>query len=384
MLYYIIEQKKIRILCLVILYYFSFLITIQANANNYMLKIHEPLKKLKRGSTYKYDKRDVKNIMDFSFVSKNEVKEKDPHVEKEKKEDDKSLTLENEKKNKEKKNKDKKKEKKINLDEMEEHISEDEEEERDEEIDTIKKKGKEKDNRKDEEKNENKKKAKGDDEDEDEDEDEEEGEGEDEYDDEDDGEKKKKNENEKKNKDKKKGNESSEEHHEENNEKDKKKEKKEGEKNNPEGKENTENLKHDEQKSDIYPIITNGAQNMTPTLENNMQTKEEKITPEKDTKTNEDLHIPEDIKKNFMKLLRSVVEVNKNDLDKKENTHFREGEDKNHGVSPLHDKYNNGNELHNSLSLLNKIIEHFKKYMIYYAIGFIVFSVFALSLQCSD
>lgn len=103
-------------------------------------------------------------------------------------------------------------------------------------------------------------------------------------------------------------------------------------------------------------------------------------------KNNEDIHIPDDIKNDFMKLLKNVVSLNsKNNLYKSQHEHLKEDEKNKHSENPaLYNKLFYGQDIHNNSSFFNKIINHIKKYLMYYIIGVIVFFSLALVMQSSD
>ncbi|GAB66075.1 hypothetical protein PCYB_082360 [Plasmodium cynomolgi strain B] len=132
--------------------------------------------------------------------------------------------------------------------------------------------------------------------------------------------------------------------------------------------------------------MKNNKTNVIPTLSAFIPKKENPTVPHyNNIKINEDIHIPDDIKKDFTRLLRSVVQLNiKEALHQGNNNHPPGDQQKNFsGMPPTYKNAPPGNGTNNK-SFLNKFIDHFKKYIMYYLGGLVVFSVFALAMQCSD
>ncbi|SBS84475.1 hypothetical protein PMALA_009850 [Plasmodium malariae] len=87
-----------------------------------------------------------------------------------------------------------------------------------------------------------------------------------------------------------------------------------------------------------------------------------------------------------MKLLRKVVYINsKGNLHKEENFHFDGAHTKNPRGNPeQQNNLHSENGVHKNSYFFSRVLDHFKKYIIYYILCFIVFSAFALVMQCSD
>ncbi|CAA9987779.1 conserved Plasmodium protein, unknown function [Plasmodium knowlesi strain H] len=156
--------------------------------------------------------------------------------------------------------------------------------------------------------------------------------------------------------------------------------------NNPEVKTNAPNLNKVEQSQPTSPTLSNVAQNVAPTLNAFIPKKQDQITSYSiNPKINEDIHIPDDIKKDFMKLLRSVVQLNIKESLHQGNNHQLHGDQQKNssGMPPTYMNVPPGNGTKNT-SFLNKLIIHFKKYLMYYLGGLVVFSAFVLAMQCSD
>ncbi|EDL44722.1 hypothetical protein, conserved [Plasmodium vivax] len=155
---------------------------------------------------------------------------------------------------------------------------------------------------------------------------------------------------------------------------------------NPEVKTSVPILSNIEQRQPTSPPLSNVAQNAIPALSAFIPKREDPIVPHNNNvKINEDIHIPDDIKKDFMKLLRSVVQLNVKEALHQGNSHHPHGDQQKNssGMPPTHMNAPPGNGTNNT-SFLNRLMDHFKKYLLYYLGGLVVFSAFALAMQCSD
>ncbi|KJP86221.1 hypothetical protein AK88_04115 [Plasmodium fragile] len=156
--------------------------------------------------------------------------------------------------------------------------------------------------------------------------------------------------------------------------------------NNPEAKTNAPNVNNNEQRQPTSAPLSNVAQNVIPVLSASIPKRENPILPyNNNVKINEDIHIPDDIKNDFMKLLRSVVQLNVQEALHQGHIHHPHGDQQKNtsGMPPtlMHASPGHGT---NNKTFLNKLIDHFKKYLMYYLGGLVVFFAFTLAMQCSD
>ncbi|SCM24777.1 hypothetical protein PBNK65NY_000315600 [Plasmodium berghei] len=97
------------------------------------------------------------------------------------------------------------------------------------------------------------------------------------------------------------------------------------------------------------------------------------------TMSSENINIPEDIKKDFMKLLASVIKLNTKDSSHPSNQFI----ENNKSMNPL--LHNNPNHEHaNNSSFIKNIYYHFKNHLSYYVIGTIVLFILTLLIQASN
>ncbi|CAD2109462.1 conserved Plasmodium protein, unknown function [Plasmodium vinckei] len=152
------------------------------------------------------------------------------------------------------------------------------------------------------------------------------------------------------------------------------------ENNQPKSNSNNSNTNHSEQNHNGNIGMPNAVGAMPPIAGANFQKNDNTpATHPINMISSENIFIPEDIKKDFMKLLASVIKLNTKDSSHPSNQFI----ENNKPMNPL--LQNNHNPQHPSnSSFIKSIYYHFKNHLSYYVIGTIVLFILTLLIQASS